>query len=165
MSISRRSSVADVFRGTGPFPGLAVAALVVAGLLAIVALQGPGKLEWTGRALHAQERGGVVFYTVKGEQYTLDDPLSSRSGSATVYVNPHDPYDASLYNRFDESTDVLTVGGPLALAGIFLIAGVVRKRKRRRRLAAEASPGEETFGRGLDEGTVQWLLDRQRRGV
>jgi len=148
--------------GTGPFAVLAVAFAVVSTGFLYAALQPPSGLEWTGNAVKGSERDGIVYYSVHGKPYAVDDAYSFRSGSATVYVDPHDPTVAIIGKPASRWIDVATVLGPGAAAVACGVMGFRRKRSRRRAQRAVATlPREHLAGQGLDDQTMQELRDRQ----
>ena len=131
----------------------------------ILTLSSIGGLVWTGTSVHGTEEGGLVYFTYHGHVYTVDDRGSYRNGPRTVYVDPNNPARAVLNNPVSGTIQAATVGGPFLLAALF--TGWTLRRKRfylsRRRLANEEG-GRDAFGLGLDDNTMQRLLDRQRAG-
>jgi hypothetical protein len=151
------------FEGTGPFPILAVIMAAVGTMFLVLTLSSIGGLVWTGTAVKGNEQGGLVYYTYKGHVYTVDDLNSYRTGPRTVYVDPGNPGRAVLNTPVSGGIQLATVGGPYLIAAGFVVWSVRRKRfyLKRRREANELG-GDAKFGLGLDDHTMQRLLDRQR---
>jgi hypothetical protein len=148
--------------GTGPFALLGVAFAVVSVGFLVAALQPPSGLEWTGNAMKGSERDGIVYYSVHGKTYAADDVGSFRTGTATVYIDPHDPNVAIVDKPASRYIDMATVLGPGALAVACGVMGFRRKRSRRRaQLAVATLPREALAGQGIDDQTMQELRDRQ----
>ncbi len=156
---ARLGAARELLRGTAPFSGLAVALVLVSAAFVYTTAMSPEHVYWTGRAVHAAERGGIVTYTYDRQQYSVDDSGSDRSGSATVYVDPHDPSSGVIYDPVRWWTDVVLVGGPAVVAVVLLGIGVARKRRRARGRRVHRG---DRFGSGLGEDTVEYLLARQR---
>ena len=142
-----------------PYVGFAIASFLIGALFLAIGWGDQSNVLWTGRAVHAQERDGVVYYVVNGETYTVDDPGSHRNGSTTVYLNPDTPSNAVLDSTVDRLLDVVTIGVPFATAPVLIVVGSLRQRRRRRRRAGESS------GHGLDSDVVRQLRERRDRGA
>ena len=152
----------ELFAGTGPFTGIAVLLVVVGTVFLISIPLGSSALLWTGQAVHGTDSGGIVFYTYKGQQYTIDQ--SGDFHSTTVYVDPGNPANAELDNPLDRWIDILTVGGSYVLAAVLVVVGFLRRgwHRRRRRAERERGPGAD-FGKGLDQDVIAQLLEAQRK--
>lgn len=127
-----------------------------------VALTGTNRVEWTGTSIRGTERGGIVYYSYGGQNYSLD--VTSRFMSSTVYLDPRHPdSSAMLDNSADRAVDIVTVGAPLALSVVILGVGTFRRFRRHRHERGEpAIDPETTFGRGLDPAIVRRLIEKGR---
>ena len=132
-------------------------------ILLVLNLSSVGGLVWTGTPVHGSEQGGLVYYTYGGHVYTLDDLGSFRTGPRTVYVDPSNPGRAVLNHAVWGGLQLASVAVPYLLALGFAVGTIRRKRffLSRQRLARE-NGGQGTYGIGLDDGTMQRLLERQR---
>jgi hypothetical protein len=110
--------------------------------------------------VHGESRDGVVHYSFQGQNYTLSDRTAATFHETTVYLDPGDPATAILYDPLDRWVDVFSVGSPLLVAAVLLALGFKRQRR-----ARSSGPDHGTFGHGIDQQTVQWLRERQRRGT
>jgi hypothetical protein len=141
--------IAARLAGFGCLGGVALA-LVIVGLLALVSeLQSPTSVLWTGRAVVAQDRGGVVQYPVNGINYTLvvaSEPASTPAHALTVYFDPKNPSIALADSAATRWFDASFVAGPFLGALLAVGAGLVRTRRRRR----GSGGSQDGFGRGFD---------------
>jgi hypothetical protein len=138
--------------------GWAALALAAVGLIFFGSiLLSPGGWQWwEAAAVHGSEHRGVVFYSYRGANYSLDDLQSVRTGPRTVWVDPSNPATAVLSVSTPRVSDTAITLGPFVLAGVFFGAGLVRSRRhQRQRVAIERSGG--SFGDGLDAG---WVRER-----
>lgn len=112
----------------------AAAGLVLIGCLFIaVEAQSPTHVYWTGQSVQGSNQGGIVFYRVHGEQYSLDDTdaVPPRPTPITVYYDPSDPSQA----LYDKPTRWIEAGAILVwfvAAAAFLVFSALRRRRRRR---------------------------------
>lgn len=119
-----------------PYRVAAVGLVLLGVLCVLVQLQSPSMVCWTGDRLVGSDEGGIIFYTVDGDERTLNDPHEAPPQPEPVRVCA-DPEDASrdrvagLAQVFDAAF-VLT---PFAAAGVVLLLGAVRRRRVRRRVA------------------------------
>ncbi|MDQ6846922.1 MAG: hypothetical protein M3019_04980 [Candidatus Dormibacteraeota bacterium] len=136
--------------GLGCLGGIALA-LATVGLLAVLSeLQSPTSVLWTGHAVTAQDRGGVVQYSVGGVNYTLIENAEASSTPAhpvTVYYDPSKPNLALADNAATRWFDASFVGVPFLLALGVVLAAAARNRRRRRGRVAQPTGG---FGQGFD---------------
>ncbi len=105
------------------------AALVVLGLLFLgIVAQSPTRLYWTGQHVNGTVHGGIVYYRVDGQRYTVDDAVGGHpEGSRlTVYVDRGDPTHAMLY-RPAKWVDAAAVLVWFAGAVVVLLAGAARR--------------------------------------
>lgn len=117
----------------------AAAALVLVGCLFIaIEAQSPTHVYWTGQSTQGTNDGGIVFYRVHGEQYSLDDTdaVPPHPTPITVFYDPSDPSQA-MYNkptRWIEGAAILVwfVAAPACLT-----LAALRRRRRRRNAEAD----------------------------
>ena len=108
--------------------------LLVFGLLGVlIELQSPSLIYWTGERVQGTNDGGIIYYTVGGDQRTLtaDGEPPSQPLPVTVYVDPDD----SSRDRVVKPAKWLDAGfvlaSPLAAAAV-IATGLVRRRRFRR---------------------------------
>jgi hypothetical protein len=121
------------FDGAGWFVGGAVVLLVFALLAALVGLQSPDSVLWTGQQVTGTEQQGLVYYRWQGQSYSLDVPGSASSKAIGVYLNPGDPSQAIVDNVLDRVLAGLFVLGPAAGAVVLLVIGGTRNYRWQRR--------------------------------
>ena len=120
-----------------PYRVAAVVLLVLGVLCVLVELQSPSLVYWTGERVSGTNDAGIIFYTVDGQDRTLNDPREAPAHPepVVVYADPEDGSRdrvAGVGKAFD-ATFVLT---PFVAAGAVIIVGLVRRRQLRRRVAA-----------------------------
>jgi hypothetical protein len=146
-----------------PSSGVALALAIVGVLFILAELQSPSRLYWTGDAVTGTNSGGIIYYQVAGEDYTLDAPgdAPAHDTAVTVYVDPDDPGEA-LASRATKWVDAaLVLVWFVAAVGCLALAALRRTTGRRR--AAASSVGGATFGDGLGADIMQRHLDEIRR--
>ena len=121
------------FDGAGWFVGAAVVLLVFALLAALVGLQSPDSVLWTGQQVTGTEQQGLVYYRWQGQSYSLDVQGSGSSKAISVYLNPGDPSQAIVDNVLDRVLAALFVLGPAAGAVVLLVIGGTRNYRWQRR--------------------------------
>ncbi|SER06263.1 hypothetical protein [Microlunatus flavus] len=113
--------------------------LAVFGVLCLlVVVQSPSVVYWTGQRVRGTDEGGIVYYTVAGEERSLDShrPAPPRPVARTVYADPADSSRDRLLTPvkwLDAAFVVLPFGG----AGTTLAVGIARHRRWRGRMAAD----------------------------
>jgi hypothetical protein len=87
---TRRERPRDAF--LKPYRVAAVALLVLGVLCLLVELQSPSLVYWTGERVPATNDAGIIYYTVDGEQRTLNDPREApaQPTPVAVYVDQDD---------------------------------------------------------------------------
>jgi hypothetical protein len=115
----------------------AVALLVLGVLCLLVELQSPSLVYWTGERVPATNDAGIIYYTVDGEQRTLNDPREApaQPTPVAVYVDQDD----AGRDRADGPGrwfDAVFVLAPFVTTGIVLVVGLERRRRFRRRVSA-----------------------------
>ncbi len=116
-------------------------------------------VRWTGTEVQGTERGGIVYYTYNGQNYSLDD--TSRFDTHTVYFRPSRPdTTAQLGNSASTFVDVASVAVPF-LIGLAIVSMEIRRIWRTRR--TRNNPAAIGFGHGLDLEVVHRILDERRR--
>lgn len=118
--------------------------LVVVGLLFLGMLaQSPTRIYWTGDQVPGTVEGGLVYYRVAGEQYTVDDTGRTPADGTrvTVFVDSGDPTQA-LLNRPVRWIDAGSVVVWFVAAGVLLgVAALRRSRTADRRRELERAAG------------------------
>lgn len=111
--------------------------LVVGVLCLLVEVQSPSLVYWTGERVQGTNEGGIIYYTVDGDNRTLNDPREPPPHPVPVTVYA-DPDDASRDRPagLARAVDAVFVLGPFVVAGGVTALGVVRRRRIRRRAAA-----------------------------
>ena len=117
------------------------ALLIVLGVLCVlVELQSPSIIQWTGQRVVGTNDGGIAYYTVGGQERTLDvrGKPPAHPVPVTVHVDPDDPSRDQVSGpaKWFDAALVLT---PFLAAGIVLAAGVGRRGRLRRLDAARES--------------------------
>ena len=140
--------VRNWFDGAGWFVGLAVALFVFALLAALVGLQSPDRLLWTGQQVTGTEQRGIIYYRWQGQSYTLDASGYGSSQAVSVYLDPGDPSQAVVDNVFDRMAAVLLIGVPVAGGVVLLAVGGTRNYRWARRNAKRAREDPRERARG-----------------
>jgi hypothetical protein len=149
----------------GVRPSAVVAALLVlVGILFLVLLLlSPSHLYWTGRAVQGTDTGGIVYYKVDGQSYSVDDTGAATAGSTptTVYVDRSDPSNALVQRptRWIDAASVLVWFA--AAAAVAALSASRRLRLGRRSAVTDASPG--AFGRGFAPGSMARYREMSER--
>jgi len=156
--------VRRVLHHTGGF-GVAAICFVSVGVLFLITilLSANSWQWWSARAVQGSELSGVVSYEAGGRSYSLDDPGSLRNGPRTVWVDPANPSSATLSVTVARISDTAITFGPVLIAVVLVVAGVVRSRRHARRIRAAEGDERAAFGTGLDPDAVRALLDERRR--
>ncbi len=161
---SRRGPGRRLF-GDGVRPSAVVAALlVIVGVLFLVLLLlSPSRLYWTGRAVQGTDTGGIVYYKVDGQSYSVDDTgaATGRGTPRTVYVDRGDPSNALVQRptRWIDAASVLVWFA--AAAAVAAIPALRRLRVGRRSAVTDASP--DAFGRGFAPGSMARYREMSER--
>lgn len=134
-------------------------------MLMAILLSPSGRGWWLDvQSVQGHEIDGLVFYTVDGSNYSVNDPqwlTGEAPRQRTVYYVPTQPSDGSLENTANQVLDWGSTIGPGVIGATLLAAGFVRRSRLRRR-AASLDP-HHSFGHGLPPATVKALLERNRR--
>jgi hypothetical protein len=138
---ARRNSGAFGHRNGFDGLGYTVAAACGCLLFALVAFvavrQSPDEvLLWTGTKVVGAEQHGVIFYSWNDRRYSIQAPHYSRDSTpldvskprVTLYVDPANPAHAVTDSTGTRVADGAFVVGPLALGGLILGIGVLRRR-------------------------------------
>ncbi len=157
---------ARLFGGTAPWSALGVIFIVIGALFFVSIILSPKGWEWWmhSQAIHGMERDGIIYYTYRGENYSIDDPSSMRTGPRTVWVIPSDPADAAVHGAPTIVLDWLVTLGPAATGVVCFGVGFAMKRRKTRENEAFAQDG---FGCGLGatlDQVVDEEHDRERSG-
>ncbi len=134
------------FDGAGWFLAGAGVLLFAALLVALLELQSPSGLLWTGQPVTGTEQGGIAYYTWRGQTYTVDIPGNGSARSLTLYLDPANPGNAVPDSLSDRLSASLGVGVPVLAAVVVLVIGGTRNYRWKRRNAKR--------------GTSDWWLTR-----
>jgi hypothetical protein len=157
-----RSRIAALFDGAGWFVGLAIALFAFTLIIVLGELQSPDVVLWTGHHVVGTERGGIVYYQWRGQNYSLDVPGYGSSKAVSVYLDPGNPGHAMIDNAYNRAAVGALVGLPFAGGVTLLAIGLSRgHRFRRRELRQVMEP--DGFGHGLDTEFVARRLREMRR--
>ena len=146
-----------------PSTKVATGLLLLGLLVVLVQSSFPTWLFWTGDRVSGTNHEGLVYYRIRGEQYTVDDPrpVPAHDVPVTVYVDPSDPSQALLERPgvwIDAGFDLVFF---VAAAGCLVFAAA--RRSRRRRLRAAQDQPDRGFGEGLEPDWIARQLERNRR--
>jgi hypothetical protein len=126
----------------------------VLGILALlIELQSPTSVLWTGRAVVAEDRGGVVLYPVGGHSYTLilpNEPANTPAHRVTVFVDPSNPTAALADSASTRWFDAAFVSTPFIVAAALLALALMRNSRRVRARSQRARGPGGGFGQGFD---------------
>jgi hypothetical protein len=124
-------------------PSTVVAMVLLVFGMIVVSLEAQSQnwVYYTGQHVTGTVDGGIVYYRVGGEQYTLDDPQVPQPANGTkvgVYYHAGNPSAGMLDRpvRWVEGTGMLIWF--VAAGVLLLVAGLRRARDSRRRAAAAA---------------------------
>lgn len=153
------------FDGTGPFSGLALLAWLVGLAWFVSILMSTDGVNWwlNARSVQGRELDGLVYYSVQGSNYTVNDPQTfagAKPRTRTVYYLSSQPGNGSLSNTGNEVLDWSLTAGPGAIGVLLLGAGFVKRYERSRRSPSDGR--SDSFGNGIPEETIQQMLGRSR---
>ena len=149
-----------LFDGAGWLPGVAAVLFAFALLAALLELESPDAVRWTGQRVVGTEIGGIVSYRWHGQTYALGAPGFGSSKAVSVYLDPANPSNALLDNPFLRAFQGSLVAVPLAGGVVLLVLGLTRRRRwarRQRHAASRAGPA-------LDQEFVDRHLRELRQG-
>jgi hypothetical protein len=160
------SRLPGIFDGTGPLSGLGVASWMVGLVMLIAILLSPNGWGWwmDVHSVQGREINGLVFYTINGANYSVNDPQSFPGGrphQRTVYYLSSQPSNGSLHNTGNEVIDWGLTAGP-GVAGAILLATGFATRARRNRLA-KSRHVHDSFGQGIPSETIKAIVERNKR--
>ena len=120
-----------------PYRVGATVLLVLGALCLLVELQSPSLIFWTGERVPGTNDGGIIYYTVDGQNRTLNDPREppARPEPVVVYADPEDA-SRDRSSNLARGFDLVFVLSPFVAAGAVVAVGLVRRRQFRRRVAA-----------------------------
>ena len=121
--------------GALPWMLIALALAVLWVLFLLVEVQSETHIYWSGKSVVGSNQGGIVFYHVHGEQYTIDDPgpTPPHPEPRTVYYDPTNPYVAMLDSPLRLLEEGLFVGLAAAAVTSFgtgIATGELHRRRR-----------------------------------
>jgi hypothetical protein len=141
--------------------GVAAVLFGFALLAAILVLQSPEGLLWTGQHAIGTEQNGLIVFRYQGRDYSASAVGSGSAKAASVYFDPGDPTNAMAENLPERAFTGALVGVPLLAGVAVLTIGLTRKQRWARGQRRLAGP---QFGRGLDQDFVTRQLKEQRGG-
>ncbi len=122
-----------------PYRVSAIVLLVLGVLCLLVELQSPSTIYWTGERVLATDDAGIIFYTVDGQQRTMNDPHEAplQPKAVVVYADRDDSSRDRVagYGKVFDTVFVLT---PFVAAGAVIMMGLVRRQRFRRHVAEVA---------------------------
>jgi hypothetical protein len=140
--VSRSSSLQSRVQGARLYIVLAAALVVLGGFFLLAQLQSPDLVIWTGRCIPATERQGIAYYRVNGTAEALNDPNEPATApvhTVTVCYQPAHPEQGMVVLPAARIFEGLEILGPLVLAALVLLYGLVI-RPLRFRVMDEALP-------------------------
>jgi hypothetical protein len=158
------SAVRTRFEGAGCLGAIALLLCVLGVLALLLELQSPTAVLWTGRAVVAEDRGGVVLYPVNGHNYTLimpNEPANTPAHRVTVFLDPSNPTAALADSASTRWFDAAFVSTPFIVAGALFALALMRNSRRVRWRSQQARSRGGGFGQGFD---VEQFRTRQPRG-
>jgi hypothetical protein len=160
MSRARR-----IFDGTGPLSGLGLAAWIAGLAMLISILMSPNGWAWwmDVHSVQGREIDGLVYYTVNGVNYSVNDPQSfagSQPHHRAVYYLTSQPSNASLHNTGNEAFDWGLTAGPGVLGAILVAAGFAQRARYKR--VAKSRDTDGSFGNGIPSETIKEIVERNR---
>lgn len=128
----------------------------------VAILASPGSWQWwSAKQVPGTEQNGVVYYSYRGQHYSVDDVNSFRSGPRDVWLDPSNPSHAVVHVTVARVSDWAVTAGPYTMALVLLGAGFWRRRRIRHDKAERAGERGEGFGDGLDSDTVRRLIEER----
>jgi hypothetical protein len=118
------------FDRIGGYGVIACALLVFSVFAFLIELQSADRVLWTGTKVVGSERGGIVSYTVNGQQDTFDGTNFDNRARINVYVDPSHPDSAMTNSTPDRIVDVGATVVPFGLSLLFLGIGLMRRPRR-----------------------------------
>jgi hypothetical protein len=110
----------------------AIALVVVGCLFLLLEAQSPSKVYWTGVPVPGVDHGGIIYYSVHGQQETIDapGPAPRHDTPVTVYVDRTDPTHALVSGpgRWIEGAFLM---GWFLVAAVLLLSPPLRRLTRR----------------------------------
>ena len=142
-------TVRDVVAGARAYLWIGGIAFLFGVIFLLVELQSPDLVIWNGRCVPAFYDGGVAHFTVAGQPFTADNPsLSDRSPrTVTVCYYPNDPNNGYIVHPAAYRVEGGLVAGPLGVAIILVIVGMLNSAGRLRR--PPSLPPMPTLGRRM----------------
>ena len=122
-----------------PYRVGAMILLALGVLVLLVELQSPSLVFWTGERVPGTNDGGIIYYTVDGENRTLNAPGEPppRPFPVTVYADPDDS-SRDQASKLARGLDAVLVLSPFVAAGALMALGLVRRRRLRLRTVRPA---------------------------
>ncbi len=122
-------------RSATPFAVAAIVFLVFGLLGVLVELQSPSLVYWTGEHTTGTNNGGLIYYSVDGQHYTIDapGPPPAQPVPAEVFFKGNDPSQA-LPDKPVRWFDATVVLSPFVAAAASLTIWARRRAKARHNL-------------------------------
>lgn len=160
------ASLRRTLDGTGPYSGFAVGCWLLGLVWFIAILMSTNGVDWwlNVQTARGHELDGLVYYSVDGSRYTVDDPQAfAGSGSRwrAVYYLASQPADGVLHNTATEALDWGGTAGPGAIGLALFGIGFVRRKQRS--LRARTADPSGSFGHGIPDQTIKEILARDRK--
>lgn len=114
-------------------------------------------------SVQGRELDGLVYYSVKGVNFTLNDPQTfpgSKPRQRIVFYLSSQPSSGSLHNTANEVIDWGLTAGPGAVGFVLLATGFAKRHRRKSSLSA--SDPADSFGHGIPSGTIRAIVSRDR---
>lgn len=116
-----------------PSTVVAVAILLLGVAFIGLEVQSPNRTYWTGERVSGTVDGGIVYYRIGGEEYTVDDTGEPKPDGTPidVYLDPDEPSEALLPRpvRWVEGGAILAC---FVAAGLLPVVAALRRRRRNR---------------------------------
>ena len=124
--------------GSGPYLLGALAFSLLGALLLIAQVESPDFVIWGGHCMPAIEQGGLAYFRVNGQPFTIDDvtaPADAPTHTVSVCYYASQPEQGVVVHPGERLFEAGLIGLPFLVAVVILIVGLVieplRIRKRR----------------------------------
>jgi len=130
-----RQRIRTSLDGSGPYLLAALVFLLLTTLLLIAQVESPDFVIWNGHCVPATEQGGLAYFQVSGQQFTVNDVAAqpNAAGTVTVCYYASHPEQGVVLNPLERWFEASVVGLPFLAAVAILIVGLVIEPVRIRR--------------------------------